>query len=127
MQLNLMLKLKLIPPPKSVPASNSVRSLNLVPLPQFEFSISKCTISQVFTYWPISVSNCMYVVLASLMLDVIQQPINAALFNTQAGSCKRYTSWQQAMNLIIMDLHEMPEGSYVCLLDIAAWCNQYTP
>ena len=65
----------------------------------------------------ISVSNCIYIVLALLILDAIQQPINTALCDTQAGSHKGYTS-QQAMNLL-MELHERPEGSCIYLLDIA--------
>ena len=69
-------------------------------------------------YRPISVSNCICIVLAWLILDAIQQPINTALSGTQAGSRKSYTISQQAMNLL-MDLHERPEGSYICLLDIA--------
>ena len=69
-------------------------------------------------YRPISVSNCIYIVLARLILDPIQQSINTALSDTQAGSCKDYTTSQQAMNLL-MELHERPEGSYICLLDIA--------
>ena len=69
-------------------------------------------------YRPISVSNSIYIVLARLILDAIQQPINTALFDTQAGSRKGDTTSQQAMNLL-MELHERPEGSYICLLDIA--------
>ena len=69
-------------------------------------------------YRPISVSNSIYIVLVRLILDAIQQPINAALSDTQAGSRKGYTTSQQAMNLL-MELHERPEGSYICLLDIA--------
>ena len=69
-------------------------------------------------YRPISVSNCIYIVLARLILDAIQQPISTALSDTQAGSRKGYTTSQQAMNLI-MDLHARPEGRYICLLDIA--------
>ena len=69
-------------------------------------------------YRPISVSNCIYIVLARLILDAIQQPINTAMFDTQAGSRKGCTTSQQAVNLI-MDLHERPEGSYICLLNIA--------
>ena len=69
-------------------------------------------------YRPISVSNCIYIVLARLILDAIQQPINTTLFDTQAGSREGYTTSQQAMDLI-MDLHARPEGRYICLLDIA--------
>ena len=50
-------------------------------------------------YRPISVSNCIYIVLARLILDAIQQPINAALSNTHAGSHNGYTTSQQAMNM----------------------------
>ena len=38
--------------------------------------------------------------------------------DTQVGSRKGYTTSQQAMNLL-MELHERPEGSYICLVDIA--------
>ena len=69
-------------------------------------------------YKPINVSNSIYIVLARLILDAIQQPINTTLSDTQAGSRKGYTTSQQAMNLL-MELHERPEGSYICLLDIA--------
>ena len=45
------------------------------------------------TYRPISVSsNCIYIVLARLILDAIQQPINRAVSDTQAGSRKGYTT-----------------------------------
>ena len=60
----------------------------------------------------------MCIVLARLILDAIQEPINAALSHTQAGSRKGYATSQQAMNLI-MELHEKLEGIYICLLDIA--------
>ena len=64
---------------------------------------------------PINISNCIYIVLARLILDAVQQPINTAVFDTQAGS---YTTWQHAMNLLV-ELHERCEGSYIYLLDIA--------
>ena len=67
---------------------------------------------------PISVSNCIYIVQARLILDAIQQPINTTLSDTQVGSRKGYTTSPQAMNLLV-ELHERPEGSYICLLDIA--------
>ena len=50
-------------------------------------------------YRPIGVSNCL---LARLILDAIQQPINTALPDTQAGSRKGYTTSQQAMNLLML-------------------------
>ena len=49
-------------------------------------------------YRPISVS--IYIVLARLILDAIQKPINTALSDTQAGSRKGCTTSQQAMNLL---------------------------
>ena len=69
-------------------------------------------------YGPTNVSNSFYIVLARLILDAIQQPMNTALSDTQAGSRKGHTTLQQAINLL-MDLHERPEGSDICLLDIA--------
>ena len=69
-------------------------------------------------YRPISVSNCIYIVLAQLILDAIQQSINTAPSDTQAGSRKGYTTSQQIMNFL-MELLERPEGSYIHLLYIA--------
>ena len=63
-------------------------------------------------YRPISVSNSIYIVLAQLILDAIQQPIGTTLSDTQAGSRKGYTTSQQAMNLL-MELHARPEDSYI--------------
>ena len=71
-------------------------------------------------YRPISVSNSICTILARLILDAIQKPINTALSDTlsEAGSRKGCTTSQQVMNLL-MELHERPEGSYICLFDIA--------
>ena len=69
-------------------------------------------------YRPIVISNCIYIVLARLLLDAIRQPINTALSDTQAGSRTSYTTSQQAMNLLL-ELHERHEGSYISLLDNA--------
>ena len=67
---------------------------------------------------PVSVSNSIYIVLARLILDAIQQPVNAALSDTHAGSRKGYTTSRQAKTLF-MELHERPADSYICLLHIA--------
>ena len=77
----------------------------------------KCNTTSAMNYRPITVSNCTYIVLARLILDAIQ-PINTTLSDTQVGSRKGYTTSEQAMNLV-MELHERPEGSYICLLHIA--------
>ena len=78
----------------------------------------KGSTTSAMNYRPINASNCIYIVLAQLILDAIQQPINTTLSDVQAVSRKGYTTSQQAMNLL-MELHERPEGSYICLLDIA--------
>ena len=52
----------------------------------------KGTTTSAMNYRPINGSNCMHIVLARLILDAIQQPINIALSDTQAGSRKGYTT-----------------------------------
>ena len=69
----------------------------------------KGSTSSTMNYRSISLSNCMYIVLARLILDAMQQPINAAVSESQA---KGYSTLPQAMNLVL-ELHKKSEKNCI--------------
>ena len=65
------------------------------------------------SYRPISVSNYIYIVLARLILNAIQLPINTALCDTQAGSREGYTTSQQPWTSLWNCMRDPKEVTYV--------------
>ena len=70
------------------------------------------------SYRPINIATGMYSILARLILDTLRGPIDAALFDPQAGCRQGYTTSQQALRMLML-LHQYGDGALVCLLDIA--------
>ena len=68
-------------------------------------------------YRPISVNHSLYVILAKLILNAIQQPLDASLSPHQYGSRKGHTPTKQAIQLLTT--LSTADEPVICLLDIA--------
>ena len=78
----------------------------------------KASPTSALNYCPISVSDCMYTLFASLLLHAMEQPLRQVLSPTQAGARKGHTTNTQALNLWT-SLLQQDNPQYVFLLDVA--------
>ena len=94
-----------------------VHKLSLTPPPRCPTRLSLLcktgSMTSAMNHRHINVSNCVYMVLARLILDAIQRPINKAPGDTQVGSRKGYTTHQTMSQ--IMELHGEQHAQSACL------------
>ena len=81
------------------------------------YCIKKGPTRSATNYRPISVNHSMYVILAKLILNAIQHPLDASLSPHQYGSRKGHTPTKQAIQLLTT--LSASDDPVICLLDIA--------